>query len=97
MEIRILDLQFDEWNEAEAGRHGVGWREIHQVLNGEPVFLPNKRGHVARIVMIGPTYGGRLLTVPLAPTGVHGVWRPATAWDASSGERARYHAARGGV
>jgi hypothetical protein len=94
LRIRVYDLQIDDWNADEAARHGVSEAEIRQVLDGEPVFLPNKKGHPAPIVMMGPTYGGRLLTVPLGPTGVDEVWRPATAWDSSHGERARYDAAR---
>ena len=94
MRVRVYDLQFDEWNEGEMARHHVTAREVLQVLDGDPVFLPNKRGHAAPIIMIGPTFGGRFLTVPLGRTGAEGVWRPATAWDSSSGERARYDAAR---
>ena len=94
MPIRVHDLQFDESNEDEMARHRVVAREVLQVLDGEPVFLPNKRGHEAPIVMIGPTFGGRFLTVPLGQTAAEGVWRPATAWDSSSGELARYRAAR---
>lgn len=91
--MRVYDLQIDEWNESEAAQHGVSEAEIRQVLDGEPVFLPNKKGHQAPVVMIGPTHGGRLLTVPLGHTGIDHVWRPASAWDSSRGEAARYHAA----
>lgn len=94
MGIRVYDLQFDEWNEGEMARHRVTAREVLQVLDGDPVFLPNKQGHEAPIIMIGPTFGGRFLTVPLGRTIVEDVWRPVTAWDSSSGERARYRAAR---
>jgi hypothetical protein len=96
MRPRVFDLQFDEANEEEAARHSVTVREIRQVLDQGPIFVQNKKGHAAPIVMIGPTFGGRLLTIPLAPTALDGVWRPATAWDASPGERSRYRAARGG-
>jgi hypothetical protein len=95
MPVRVAELEFDEWNEAEFERHGVREREIRQVLDDAPAFFRNKRPHTAQLVMIGPTLGGRLLTVPLAPTARDGVWRPATAWDSSDGERARYHASRG--
>jgi hypothetical protein len=94
--IRVYDLQIDDGNADEAARHGVREGEIRQVLDGEPVFLPNKKGHKASIVMIGPTFGGRLLTIPLSPTAMDDVWRPATAWDSSAGERARYAVARPG-
>jgi len=90
---RIFELQIDDWNADEAARHGVSERELRQVLDNAPVFISNKKGHRAPIVMIGPTFGGRLLTVPLSPTDIETVWRPATAWDSSAGEASRYHAA----
>ena len=96
MPVLVYDLQIDEWNEAEAGRHHVTAREMRQVLDNDPVFLPNKKRHKATLVMIGPTYGGRLLTIPLAATDVAGVWRPATAWEAEPEERGKYRAAGGG-
>jgi len=92
---RIYDLEIDEWNEDEMARHGVGSGEVRGVLDNEPRFLPNKKGHRAPLVMIGRTFGGRLLTVPLSPTAIEGVWRPASAWGSSAGERARYQAAGG--
>lgn len=42
MRIRVLALQFDEANEDEMAPHRVSEREVRQVLDGEPVFLPNK-------------------------------------------------------
>lgn len=95
MPLAIYELQFDEWNEEELSRHGVLPREVNQVLDGTPVFLPNKKRHAARILMIGPTLGGRFLTVPLARTPVEGVWRPATAWGSDADEISRYRATRG--
>lgn len=94
MPIQIFDLEFDDWNETEIARHGVRAREIRQVLDNVPIFVRNKKRHPAPIVMIGPTDGGRMLTVPLGKTGRPEVWRPATAWDSSKHERALYTAAR---
>jgi|GEM_PF-6530432 len=66
MPLQVFDLEFDEWNEGEMARHHVTEREVRQVLDNDPVFLRNKKTHPAPIVMIGPTYGGRMLTVPWA-------------------------------
>lgn len=90
MPTTIRDLQLDEANEAEMARHGVTPREVRQVLLDDPRFFQNRRGHAATRIMIGRTDGGRLLTVPIAQTALPGVWRPATAWLASEGERTRY-------
>jgi hypothetical protein len=91
---QVYDLEFDEWNEAEMGAHGVTADEVRQVYEEAPVFLPNKKGRRAPLVMIGPTFGGRMLTVPIGRTAQPRVWRPASAWDSSAGELARYHAVR---
>jgi hypothetical protein len=95
MALWVEDLEIDDWNEVECARHGVTMREVRQVLEGEPAYFPNKKSGSATLVMVGPTAGGRMLTVPLSPTAIEGVWRPATAWDSSAHEANRYHAARG--
>ena len=86
----IYDVEIDEYNESEMARHGVEPDEVWQILDDEPRFYANKSGRSATRVMVGKTYGGRLLTVPLASTPVEGTWRPATAYDASTGDRTRY-------
>ena len=94
MAVKVYDLQLDDGNATEMVRHGVTEREVRQVLDGRPVFARNKKHHAATILMIGPTNGGRLLTVPLAPTKTDGLWRPATAFESSAREIAVYQATR---
>lgn len=96
MPWRVYDLEFDDDNTEELARHSVSIEEAFQVLDGRPRFFRNKRPHATAVIMVGPTSGGRLLTLPLAETPVAGLWRPASGWDSSPGERARYEAARGG-
>jgi hypothetical protein len=93
--LRVYELEIDDWNADEAARHRVREAEIRQVLDNAPIFKPNKKGHKAPIVMIGPTFGGRFLTIPLSPTRDETVWRPATAWESSDNERMLYQGARG--
>ncbi len=96
MAAKISELEFDDWNEDELWRHRVRAAEVRQVLDdGDPVFFSNKKRHAATLIMVGPTHGGRFLTVPLAPTAVDGVWRPVTAWDSQPEEQAKYRATRG--
>ena len=87
----VADLQIDEDNEAEMAAHGVTPEEVWQVWTNAPRYFRNKRGRSATHLMIGPTFGGRMLTVPLAPTAQDDVWRPATAYDATTGDRKRYN------
>ena len=91
---QVYELEIDGDNEDEMARHRVRPEEVWQVLDRHPVFFPNKKEHAATLLMVEPTDGGRMLTVPLAPTPVHGLWRPATAFDSSTGEITRYKAAR---
>ncbi len=96
MALRIYELQIDEWNKREYAAHGVSTDEVFQVLDKGPVFLRNSKGHAATILMIGPTGGGRLLTIPLQPINEQeGLWRPATAFDARPVDLAYY--AKGGA
>jgi hypothetical protein len=50
----------------------------------------NKPGRTADYIMIGVTHGGRVIAAPIVQTAVEGRWRPVTAWEASSTEKARY-------
>ena len=95
MSPQINELELDSWNLEEMARHGVTGDEVQQVVDGETVFLRNRRRRSTTLLMIGPTLGGRFLTVPLAPAGRFGVWRPATAWTSTGGEIQRYRAAGG--
>ena len=88
----VDELEIDDYNTAEMARHRVSPRDVRQVLNNAPRFFRNKKGRSATQVMIGPTDGGRMLTVPLTPTSIRGMWRPATAFDAGRADLARYNA-----
>ena len=92
----IYDLDFDEWNLEKLGRRSISDREVRQVLDNDPVFLRNKREHRAEILMVGPTLGGRFLTVPLARTEAPDIWRPATGWESDQDEVAKYRKHRRG-
>lgn len=83
--MRIEDFEFDDYNEDEMWRHGVTPREVLQVLDrGDYRIYRNKGIHADRqpYVMEGPTYGGRVLRIPIKPLDdTPGVWRPATAYE----------------
>lgn len=84
----ISDLIFDEHNEHEMARHGVVRYEVDRLIWNRHVISSNPPGEPGSVLLIGETDGGRLLSVPLAPTIDPTTWRPATAFDAS-----RYHRA----
>lgn len=83
----IAALILDEDNLVEMDRHGVSKREVEQVVSNRHVTAANPRGELGSLLLIGETDGGRVLTVPLAPTEDPTTWRPATAFDASRHQR----------
>lgn len=91
MQVRIEAFLIDDQNEDEFAGHGVTVREVLQVQEGERRVFRNKGGRGrAPYGMIGLTSGGRLLTIPIDPTQVPGIWRPRTTFDSSTGEASRY-------
>jgi uncharacterized DUF497 family protein len=86
----VSDLIFDEHNEREMARHGVTADEVDELKWNRKVFSDNPRGEPGSMLLIGKTNGGRLLTVPLAPTDDPTAWRPATAFDSSRHHRALF-------
>lgn len=94
MDLGVERLEFDPDND-HAARHGVSDDEILQAFDNEPRFFRNKGGRSGEYVMIGRSYGGRLLTVPLTPTPQAGTYSVITAFDNSAGDRVRYPRAGG--
>ena len=88
--LDILEFEFDDANEPKFAAHGVSTSEVMQVLQGDFRVFRNKRHATGTYLLIGRTYGGRLLTIPVLETMTSGRWRPITAWDSSPGEVTRY-------
>ena len=65
MDLNVDGLDFDPNNEHPA-RQGISEREIIQVWQNDPRFFRNKEARSARYLMVGRTFGGRLLSVTLA-------------------------------
>ena len=86
----VAELIFDEHNVAEMARHGVTRWEVDDLPWNRQIVTQNSRGEAGGILLIGETDGGRLLTVPLAPTDDPTTWRPATAFDASRHHRSLF-------
>jgi len=89
--LTVRRLVWDGWNVAHIARQAVTPDEVEEVCHGDPEMLS---GHSGRILSVGPTAGGRVLTVVLAPQG-RGVYYPVTARPASRKERV-YHAVQKG-
>ena len=86
----VAELIFDDHNEREMARHGIVRYDVDEIVWNRHVVSANPRGEAGGLLLIGEMNGGRLLTVPLAPTDDPTTWRPATAFDASGYHRSLF-------
>jgi uncharacterized DUF497 family protein len=87
----VRRLRWDAWNVEHIARHRVLPEEVEEVCHGPYVASETYGG---RLRVIGPTSGGRMLTVILAPEG-RGMFYPVTARPTSRQERRLYDALTG--
>lgn len=65
----IAVLLFSETAIVKLADHGITPEEVRQVSDGDRIVIRNPRPRVAgSVLMIGPTHGGRILTVVLNPS-----------------------------
>lgn len=89
-----LDDRFQEHlrERATYDKHRVSLTEVLQVHANQPKYFLNGSPQPGRapVVMVGPTFEGRILSVPVEPAERFGVWRPKTAFEANVHHIARY-------
>jgi len=90
--VLIAVLLFSELTVDKLAAHSIGPEEVRQVSDGDRIVIVNPRPRVeGSVLMIGPTYGGRVLTVVLDPDKLDdGTWHVRTAWPASPAQIGRY-------
>ena len=89
MDIEVDGLVFDDENETKFAKHSVTVAEVQEVYDLAPRFYENLPGRRASHAMLGPSYEGRLLLVPIeAYRGT--LWRPVTAFEPRPQQAARY-------
>jgi len=90
--VLIAILLFSEATVAKLASHAISPEEVRQINDGDRIVIRNPRPRVeGSALMIGPTHGGRILTVVLNPEPVDpGAWHVRTAWDASTAQVTRY-------
>lgn len=92
--VRVRRLIWDPGNIAHIARHDVSPDEVEEVCHGAPLARQAYRG---RLMLIGPTKEGRMLTVILDPeANEQGVYYPVTARPASRKDRYHYREEQGG-
>lgn len=93
MEIDVDGLLFDDENGRKFGVHGITAADVQEAYDLAPRFYENLPGRRASHVMLGPTFTGRLILVPIEPVG-SGLWRPVTAFEPRAEQAARYREER---
>jgi hypothetical protein len=90
--VFIAELLFDDFVSVTLARRGIEADEAHQLRRNGSIWLDNPRPRVpGSRLLVGPTDGGRLLTVVIAPhKSDGGIWLVKTAWDSSRHERKLY-------
>jgi hypothetical protein len=90
--VLIAVLLFSERTVAKLAGHAIAPEEVRQVSDDDRIVIANPRPTVAgSVLMIGPTHGGRILTVVLNPEPLDaGAWHVRTAWMSSSAQASRY-------
>ncbi len=88
----IAVLLFSEVTVEKLAGHAISLEEVRQVSDGDRAVIANPRPRVeGSVLMIGPTHGGRVLTVVLNPEPMDaGTWHVRTAWPASPAQMGRY-------
>lgn len=98
MHLDIEDLAITPVNEAKMSSHAVSVEEVFDVVGSpdrEDFRNPSTTPGVAPYVVVGPTRGGRILTVPVDETDTPGLFYPRTAYDSGSRQLAMYRRRRG--
>lgn len=94
----VEDLLITDVNEAEMNAHGIEVKEALSVLEIDQyeVFAnPSDDPAAAPLVLVGPSSDHLLLTIPIDPTDVDGVYRPRTAYPSGRAQTDRYRQRRG--
>ncbi len=91
--LLVRRLIWDPWNVVHIARHRVSPDEVEEVCHGEHI---RRRAYAGRVMLIGPTGAGRMLSVVLEPEDEPEVYYPVTARPASRRERHIYLSLEGG-
>jgi hypothetical protein len=94
--VRVVVLLLTQTTIDKLAAHAISPEEVRQGNDGDRVVIRNPRPRVeGSILMIGPTHGGRVLTVVLNPDPIDpDAWHVRTAWQASAAQIRRYQSDR---
>jgi uncharacterized DUF497 family protein len=90
MPIRVSHLDASDVARMKLGARGISIAEARQLLRNRHKARPNpggQRGEGGRLMLIGQTDGGRVLTIIIEGTRDPNSWEIVTGWTASPRER----------
>jgi hypothetical protein len=86
--VYIDEWEWDDDNERELARHGLGPREVS---DNRPRFRRNRHRRAATYMMIGPDRGGAIWVICIVENrNLPGRWRAVTGWLAEKAEKEWY-------
>jgi hypothetical protein len=91
--VLIVELHATDFTARKLARRDIRSDELEQLRRNGPIAVrnPHPRHRTSRL-LIGPTDGGRLLTLVIEPDlADEAVWHVRTGWDASKRERKLYY------
>ena len=71
-------------------KHRISSSEILEAHHNNPRYFTNRAGLRAPTIMVGKSARGRIITVPLEPSGTYSLWRPVTAFEANQHDIQRF-------
>jgi uncharacterized DUF497 family protein len=85
----IYELLVTDVAAGKLGRRGISDEEVAQLLRNANVTVrnPGAGGGAERLLLIGSTNGGRILTLVVERTIEPSAWLVITGWTATEGER----------
>lgn len=92
--VVVKHLVWEEGNTQHIARHEVTTDEVEEVCHGIHIAMDGKEG---RLLIVGLTRKGRLVTAVLDPEPEAAVYYPVTARSADKKERQRFRQEKGGV
>lgn len=92
--IVVDRFEWDDRNIDHIWEHGLDPETVDEVLESNYVVVSNRRGQTAPYLLIGLTYAGRCIAVPIVEGRRSGAWRPLSAWYCKPAEWARWRQQR---
>lgn len=93
MPSSVSELLFTDVASTKLGTRFISQEDCRQMLANGPLLAPNPHaGQPDRRLLVGPTNGGRMLTLVVEPTIEPTAWLVVTGWESTERERKMFEA-----